>query len=251
MTSKSTQAKALASAGWLNYAKGDFSAAISFHQESLDLYRELDDRKGISTQLQFLGVVEFGRGNRVQARPLLEESLRISRGINNESALPRVLMHLGHFSQMEGDYPTAWRYYEESLAICRELQEGHLTMVVLGNMGHFALVQKNNLHAREYYQEALEICVKLKNKRTTAETLLDFAEILCTEAQYAQSAQLQGFAEILFNEVESLVESHLTQIKITADILKIYLGEDSYRKEFDIGKTLQLEQAIQIALRHE
>jgi hypothetical protein len=163
--------------------------------------------------------------------------------------MPRVIMHLGHFSQMEGDYLTAWRYYKESLAICRELQEGHLTMVVLGSMGHFALVQKNNLQAREYYKEALEICVKLKNKRTTAETFLDFAEILCTEAQYVQSAQLQGFTETLFKESESLTESHLTQIKRTGDVPKIQLGEDSYWKEFEIGKTLTLEQAVEIALK--
>ena len=246
--SKSAQAKALGSAGWLNYAKDDLSAAISFHRASLDLYRELDDQKGISTQLQFLGVVEFGRGNRVQARPLLEESLRISRKVNNKSAMPRVLMHLGIFLEMEGDYVAAWRYYEESLAICREIQEGHLTMVVLGTMGHIALAQKNTLQAREYYREALDICLKLKNKRTTSETLLNFAEMLCAEARYSESARLHGFAETLFNESESLTESHLAEIKRIAETPKMHLGEDSYRREFDIGKTLKLEQAVKIAL---
>jgi tetratricopeptide (TPR) repeat protein len=207
--------------------------------------------KEISTTLQFLGVVESARGNLIQARPLLEESLRISRSINNKAAMPRVLIHLGHFSQMQGDYITAWRYYEESLAMCRDIQEGHLTTVALGTMGYFALVQKNYLKAREYYREALEICLKMKNKRTTAETFLNFAEMLCAEAQYVQSARLQGFAETLFNESEFLKEWHVTEIKRTADILKIYLGQDSYQKEFDIGKTLRLEQAVEIALKQE
>ena len=124
-------------------------------------------------------------------------------------------------------------------------------MVVLGTMGHFVLAQKNYLKAREYYREALEICLKLKNKRTTAETFLNFAEKSCAEAQYVQGARLQGFAETLFNESESLTESHLTEIKRIADILKMCLGEDSYRKEFDIGKTLRLEQAVEIALKQQ
>jgi hypothetical protein len=62
---------------------------------------------------------------------------------------------------------------------------------------------------------------------------------------------LQGFVLTLFQEAESLTESRFKEIKKTADILKLHLGGDSYRKEFDIGNTLQLEQAIQIALEEE
>jgi predicted ATPase/DNA-binding SARP family transcriptional activator len=249
--SKSAQAKALGSAGWLNYAKDDYSTAIFFHQASLDLYRELDDQKGISTQLQFLGIVECARENLIQARPYLEESLDISRKVNNKPAMPRVLKQLGYFSLMEGDYATAWRYYEESLAICREVQEGHLTMVVLGTMGYAAFMQKNIPQAREYYGEALEICLKLKNKRTSAETLLSFAEILCAEERYPESARLLGSAETLFNESESRTESHLAEIKRIADIPKKHLGEDYYRKEFDIGKTLKLKETVEIAVKQQ
>jgi tetratricopeptide (TPR) repeat protein len=207
--------------------------------------------KEIAIALQFLGIVEVINGNSSEARALFEESLGISRRINNKQAMPRVLMHLGGFSQMDGDYLTAWRNYEEALAICRDIQEVHLTHVVLSTMGYFALTQKNCVEAREYYKEALEICLKLKNKRTIAETLLGFAEILCAEARYAHSARLQGFAESLFKEAQSLTETHLTNIKKSASALKRYLREDSYQKEFDIGKTLKLEQAVEIAIRQE
>ena len=68
------------------------------------------------------------------------------------------------------------------------------------------------------------ICLKLKNKRTTAHSLLGFADVLCAEAHYAQSARLQGFAMTLFQEAKSLTESHFTEIKKTADTLKIISG---------------------------
>jgi predicted ATPase/DNA-binding SARP family transcriptional activator len=247
-TSKQAQAKALADGSWLNYAMGDLATASARRQESADLYRELGDLKGLSTQLQFLGVMEAERGNRAQARPFLEESLRISRAINNRLAIPRVLLHLGLFSESEGDHVIAWHYFEESLTICRELGEGHLTMIVLSWRGSFALAQKNTREARQYCRESLEIGIKLKNKRTIAEEFLSFAEILCTEERYSESAQLQGFAETLFKDSDSLTESHLADIKRTADIPEKRLGEESYRKEFDIGKKLTLEQAVEIAL---
>ena len=97
----------------------------------------------------------------------------------------------------------------------------------------------------------LEIGLKLKNKRTIAETLLGFTEILCAEERYSESARLQGFAETLFKESESLTESHLMEIKRSADVPKMHLGEDSYRKEFDIGRKLHLEQAVEIALKQQ
>jgi len=165
--------------------------------------------------------------------------------------MPRVFKQLSYFFQMEGDYVTAWRYCEEALAICRDIKEGHLTMIVLNAMGDLALAQKNTLQARGYYREALEICLNLKNKRSIADLLLDFAEILCREAQYMKSARLQGFAETLLKEADSLTESRLADIKRMADIPKKCLGKDSYRKEFDIGRTLKLEQAVEIAIRQE
>jgi predicted ATPase len=247
--SKKAQARALRYAGNLYWAIEDFSASIIFLRESLDLCRELGDMKEISTVLQALGVVEFAQGDYGQARATLEESLSISRKVNNTPAMPRVLMHLGHFARMEGDYAAASQYLHESLAICRQLQDDHLTTVVLQSMADFALEQKDNSKARKYVEESLMICLKLKNKRTTAHSLLGFADVLCAEARYAQSARLQGFVLTLFQEAESLTESRFTEIKKTADILKLHLGDASYRKEFDLGNTLQLEQAIQIALK--
>jgi predicted ATPase len=243
------QARALRSAGWMYFAKDDFSTSTKLHQESLDYFYKLGDMKEIATALQFLGILEFIRRDFAQARTSFEKSLAISRRVDNKLAMPRTLIHLGYFAKMEGDYSTVWQLYGESLALCRELQDDHLIWNAVSNMGQLAYVQKNNQRAREYYKEALEICIKLKNKRTTAETLLAFAEILCAEGQYAQSAGLQGFAETLFNESESLTESHLTQIKGTADSLRIHLGDYSYQKEFKIGRTLRLEQAVEIALK--
>jgi predicted ATPase/DNA-binding SARP family transcriptional activator len=247
--SKNAQAKAVGGAGWLNYAIDDLAAASTCHRQSANLYRELGDTKGLSTQLQFAGVLEFQRGNRDQARIFLEESLLISRTINNKLAMPRVIMHLGHFAQDDGDYTTAWRYYEESLAICRELQEGHLTMMVLSTMGDLALTQKKYPQARQYFKEALEIGVRLKNKRTMAETFLRFAEILSFEERYAECAHLLGFAETLFEESESLTESHLEEMNRISVNPTSKMGENAYQREFDNGKILKLDQAVEIACK--
>jgi non-specific serine/threonine protein kinase len=249
--SKSLQAKALRCVAWLYMAKGDDLACVSFHEESLTLYRELGDMKEVSTTLQLIGVTEYRRGFLGKARSYLEESFYLSRQVDNKAAMPRVLIHLAGFSEIERDFVTARRYYAEALALCREIGEGYLTHIVLSSMGDFEFSQQDNLKAREYHEEALRICIQLKHKRTIGDSLLSFANILSAENRHSESAQLQGFATRLFEESESLIVFRVAQLKRSADLSKTHLSDATYWKEFDFGKTLKLEQAVEIALRQK
>ena len=246
--SKSAQAKALRHAGSLYFAQENFSASRNALKESLDMYRELDSVQEISTGLQFLGVLEVGQRDFAQARTLLEESLGISRVVNNKPAMIRPLIKLAYISQMEGDFVMAAQRYEEGLEICRNIQDSHLTSWVLQAMGDFAFAQKNNTKAREYYEEVLFICLKLKDKRTIAYALLGIANLLYAEAQNTRSAQLQGFAVTLLNELGFITEMDLRDINKAEENLKTSMGDNWYRREFEIGKRLSLEQAADHAL---
>ena len=162
--------------------------------------------------------------------------------------MARALFNLAGMAWRDGDYLTASQQYEESLAICREVQDSHLTTVVLQDIGDFALAQKNNPKARECYEEVLIICLQLKNKRSIAHALLHFADLLCAEGQYLQSVQLQGYAVTMFYQSGAIPPSGLTEIERTAVVLKTFMDEDTYQKQFDTGKRLRLEQVIEIAL---
>lgn len=243
------QAKAIRSASWLYYARDDFTSTFNMHRQCLEIFRKLGDEREMSTSLQFMGVMAYTLGNFDEARNLFEQSLAISQRVGNRLAMPRALMHLGHLAQTEGNAAMVEQYYTESLMIAREVGEGHLLMVVLGNMGNYLYSQGNYSRARDYYREQLEIGIRLKNKRTIAQTLLNLAEILNVEEHYSESAQLQGYAQSLFSESEALTETHLASIRETAESSKAHLGSRVYEKEFEHGRTLQLQQATDIALK--
>lgn len=246
---KRIQAKAIRSASWLFYARDDFVSTLNMHRQCLEIYRELGDEGEMSTSLQFMGVMAYTLDDFAQARSLFEQSLAVSRRVGNRLAMPRALMHLGHLASREGDAAAVERYYTESLMVARQAGEGHLLMVILGNMGDYRFSQGNYSLAREYYREQLEIGVRLKNKRTIAQTLLNLATMLNVEEYYSESAQLQGYAENLFSESEALTETHLGSIRKTAEISKRHLGANLYASEFEHGRTLQLQQATDIALK--
>jgi predicted ATPase len=73
------RAKALFAAGNLAFIQSDYERAEPLCQESLVLYRELEDQPGIAFALSLLGSVAWTQGNMVAARNLTEEALEIAR----------------------------------------------------------------------------------------------------------------------------------------------------------------------------
>jgi DNA-binding CsgD family transcriptional regulator/tetratricopeptide (TPR) repeat protein len=127
--STSTRASALGAAarfvGWL----GDTHHAEELYQESLGLYRELGDTRGIASSLQGLAVIVQG-ANIALAIALLEESVTLLRELGDKEALAWSLQYLADSLSMQGEYGRAHTLFEESLALFREL--GHKRGIARG-----------------------------------------------------------------------------------------------------------------------
>ena len=246
---KPIQAKALGHVAQLFWLHEGIPAARSILRESINLYHEIGDMKGMSNRLLSLGVVEENDGNEADARLLYEETLRIGRMVDNRPAIARALFNLAALLGREGDFASASEYYEESLAICRELDDRHLMTMLLMAMGETALERRDFSKAQQYYREALIHSLDLKNKWATALSLLRYSRILYAKTLYPQSANLQGFATRLLNEIGSRIgEEYQEFLRETTKSLKLAMGEASYHQEFEVGRTLTLEKAVEIAL---
>lgn len=85
-----SRAKALHAAGWLAREQGDYGDARGLFEESLDIYRGLDDTRGIGWALVDLGFLTRYQGDYVAARSLLEESLGLLKRVGDtEGMRPR------------------------------------------------------------------------------------------------------------------------------------------------------------------
>jgi tetratricopeptide (TPR) repeat protein len=96
------RAKVLAAVGWLAGAQGNFGRAEGWCQESLVLYRELGETKGIALSLYRLGWVAMMRGDNVKARLLLEEGLARFRELDDTLGICDVLRALGNVFITQG-----------------------------------------------------------------------------------------------------------------------------------------------------
>ncbi len=116
------KAKALKAATYLlDHVQNNIDLEEALLRESLALYREFEDARGIVDTLGLLGSVAREKGNFAEARSLTEEALTLSNGMGYKVAIARSLMTLGVLLKDHGDYVKSYSLLVESLNLYKEL----------------------------------------------------------------------------------------------------------------------------------
>ncbi len=117
----SVRAQALQAAAHLAFVQSDYNRTEVLCEESLTLYQELGDQRGIARSLYHLGRVAWVRGNTIEAHALLEKVLAIFREVDDKQYIAYSLFSLALLKSSQGEYARARTLYEASLAIHRKL----------------------------------------------------------------------------------------------------------------------------------
>ena len=83
------------------YHQGEWEKAVRFHNESLNLLRDLGDKQAIAIVLNYLGLVDIERSDLLQARARLEECLAIYRTVENTNDIASTLACFALLSAQE------------------------------------------------------------------------------------------------------------------------------------------------------
>jgi len=182
--------KALLGAGRLAYAQGEDTGARSLHEESLRIYRELGDKRGIAASLQNLGNVAEARWNPGEAHLRYAQSLEISREIGDRWGIAASLYGLGNVAYDRGEYELAHSLYEESLAIREEIGDKGGIAWALMSLGNVAWRQGEYRKARSLYEESLTIYRELGDKGGIAWALNNLGHVAHIEGEDAAARSL-------------------------------------------------------------
>jgi predicted ATPase/DNA-binding response OmpR family regulator len=197
----SLRARALYGLGWLARDQGDYAQAMSYHRESLTLFRELDDKHGIAEALRGVGELALSQGDLPRAKALFEESLVFSQHAVDREDRAWSLSHLGRVALEQGHYAEASAQIEQSLALFRELNVQAGVGWSLHNLGRVALEQGHYAEASALIQESLALFRELGDKIGIGWSLHNLGRMALEQGRYAEaSAQIeQGLA--LFREL--------------------------------------------------
>ncbi len=248
----SERAKALNAAGLLAFRQGDYPSARALYEESLAIYRELGDRRGIAHSLNNLGNVACEQGDYPSARALFEESLAIYRELGDRRGIAISLGNLGNVAYDQGDYPSARALYEESLAIHREMGDRWGIAASLNNLGNVACDQGDYPSARALHEESLAIRRELGDQRGIAQSLEGLAPVAAALAEPHRAARIWGAAERLREEIGApLPPNERPRYERQVATARAALGSETFAAAWAEGRAMSMEQAIDYALADE
>jgi non-specific serine/threonine protein kinase len=183
--------------GSVVWVQGDYVAAQNYYEECLALLQEIGDKRGIASTLNNLGNAVVRTGDYAAARRYEEESVAIFRELGDNLSLAMALNNLGVVAEEQGDSNAARRFYEESISISRELGEKTFVVYALNGLAHVICLQGDLINAWRYYRESLVISQEIGEKRIIAYCLEGFAKVAARQGNTKNATQLFGAADAL------------------------------------------------------
>jgi predicted ATPase len=194
---------ALASLGRIAWIKGDHEQATALYEQSLRLARETGNRHDIASRLRRLGNVTLQQRDYGRTETLYEEGLALARDLGDKHGIAALLNSLGEMARVQGDYQRAGEHYGESLALFRELGSRVQIAMMLHNLCYVVLRQGDRRQAAAYFEESLALYQAVKRRHGVTECLIGLAGVASVEGQLATA----GRAARLFGAAEGLFEA--------------------------------------------
>ena len=184
------RARALHWAAGLAFAQGDFAAAQEPDEQSVSIYRELGDQRGLAYGLHLSGAIVGQRGG-PEALPALEESVTLFRAVGDHWGLALATSGLGDGAMLTGDLARAHTLYEESLALYQEQGDIWGRATVLQSLALLVWTEGDLAAAGALYEESAQLARTLGDKWDMARALTSAAAIALQQGNL-EGARLQA-----------------------------------------------------------
>jgi tetratricopeptide (TPR) repeat protein len=198
---KQGEANCLMNLGNANYSLEHYPEAIALYQQALSIQREIQDRQGEANCLMNLGNVNYSLEHYPEAISLYQQALSIQREIQDRQGEANCLMNLGNVNYSLEHYPEAISLYQQALAIQREIQDRQGEANSLGNLGNANYSLGIYPEAITFYQKALEIYREIHDRRSEARTLSNLSFVYNKAGRIREGIEASQQAMFLHQEL--------------------------------------------------
>jgi tetratricopeptide (TPR) repeat protein len=199
---KPLRARALNWAGTLA-AYHEPVVATSLQRESLALWQEVGDRRGIARTLYELGGTLLEQGNLAQARPLMEEGIALLRQLGERRHLARALFWHAGLTRAQRDFAAARSSAEESISLSREIGAISHMASAMRDLGRIAHAQGDYAAAQSGYEENLRLAREAKDTIAVVVVLADLGSLAYDQGDYERARELEEESLRMWREMGS------------------------------------------------
>lgn len=199
------RARLLCNAGrlWLLQPENNPTALL---QDSLALYRQLEDIRGIAASLCWLGFSILGlvgsRHDPVAAARLLEEGLALASQLGDRLLMTWSYHHLAWLALFRGDTGQAAELCAKGLALAEESGDRVRRLSLLYLRGRIAQKQRNYARAITFYRKSLVLAREVKERSFEARILISLGEITRAQGAYEEASTYYHESLVVHRETD-------------------------------------------------
>lgn len=243
------KANALIQAGNFAQVHGDYEAACSFFEQSMQQFDAAGDRPGTASALNNLGNIAFDHGDFGWAKSLYEEGLTLYEQLGDKRGQAGALNNLGEVARRQGDLARASELYERSAALFLELGDTFSLAGTLWNQGEVARLLGDSRRARALYSESLALYRDLGDRENSAWCLQGLAAVAVASGQGERASRLLGAAEALREAIGAqLSPAERPDFEQIVEATRVVLPPPAFERAWQAGRSLPLDRAIEYAL---
>jgi tetratricopeptide (TPR) repeat protein len=229
--------------------QADFSQAVAWAQEGLELVRESGDDRLEGRLLYILMTAAWMQGDVPLARSRAKSAIARLQDLNDRTWLAWALSDMGNVMSVAGEPEQAARLSAEGLALHRELGNATGVAINLMDLGAIAHQAGDMAAAADAYAESLAIWRDLGESWWSASALTGVADLASVFGRYEQAARLLGAAARLWEVSGGAAAPHgHVGGEVAAAAARSALGDAAFIKERTTGRQLSTEGAIEEAL---
>ncbi len=212
--------EAICGAGFLALVQGDSEHAEGLLEQSLALFRNIGDKRGMAKSLRILGSLAGDRNSYGLARTLLEEGLALYYEMEDQNGIAYTREDLAQVLTSQGDYACARGLLEEDLLLYSALGKPYRTAYPLYNLARVLFLSRNDLaKANAMAKESLSLFQEVGNRRLIAYVLSLLGEILLQKGELVGAREFSEQSVASFRELEyriGIAESLINLARVEA-----------------------------------
>jgi predicted ATPase len=248
------RAKALSEASRLVCLQNEQTRAAELAEESIALWRQLDDPSGLAMAMLHRGWAAHATGEYQLAERVYLEGLQHVSQTCEIWVKAQLLFHLAAAVGFISDFKRMRMYYTQSRELFEQVGDTIAIADLLKDQGGLTILEGNYSEATDCLLRSIKMCYKLGHKQFIATGLgsLSFAVGLRGEPEPGlasiQSAQLGGAAESLMEAIGLTPWTRTNQLaQLARQFIRSRVDEESWVNAWAKGRNLTIEQAINLA----
>ena len=156
--------------------QGDFTMAVDYHRQALEIYRELEDAGNEASSLNSLGLTYYHMGSYGKAMECFEDSLGLLEDRDLPWSLSDVLNSMGMTLRKMGRSEESLECYRRALAVRKKSGGKARIANILNNIGNLYTSMGEYEKAVKNHTEALSIREEISSRSGMASSLYNLGE---------------------------------------------------------------------------